>query len=84
MTPLRIRLDKENFHKTDPDIGISAERMTPKGRHRVTANVCFHCLSTRSDYRAKVRQFMRLALSDMCIENPEAMSLLLAQPKGHG
>ena len=83
MPPLRIRLDKENFGKTNPDIGISAERMTPKGRHRVTANVCVHCLATRREYRAKVRQFMRLALSDMCIENPEALSLLMAAPKGH-
>ena len=71
MTPLKT--------EANPNIQVGPLRW---GRPSI-ATVCAQCLSQRPEYRRRICAFLKKALSDECIDNPELRELLFLDAKGN-
>ena len=81
---IQLYLDKEGFQQQTPNINVIAVRWIEDCSHVCIATVCAHCLANRPEYRKKIRMFLRLSLSDQCIESPSLRALLHSEIFGNG
>ena len=80
---VQFYLDKHGYLNSAPDINVVAVRERDGQNHVSIATVCAKCLSQRASYRRKICSFLKKALSDKCIDNPELRELLFADALGH-
>lgn len=80
---VQFYLDKLGYLDSAPDINVVAVRERDGQNHVSIATVCAQCLSQRPEYRRKICAFLKKALSDECIDNPELRELLFLDAKGN-
>lgn len=81
-TRIKLFLDRDRYKAGETEINVVAVRFKEHEQFVVSARVCIHCFAQKCEYRKRIREFLRHALSDELISNPELQKLLFMESEG--